>query len=309
MPLSHDQNFKNLILDYSRQALELFASAEAQHLDEQVRITPIRQEQLKNRLGDRFHELDVPLLVEWPNGRRAALLFVLEEETDPSRFSIHRLAHYCLELSELYGTQRVVPVVIFLREARNLPEHLQLGGDQLTYLSFSYLKCELAKLDASQYLHSDNLVARLNLPNMRWPEEQKVDIYASAVSGLLTLEPDPEKQLKYIDFIDIYTAMDDNQMHEYQTRYPQENQKMATLTERLLKEGMQQGMQQGIQKGMQQGVQQGEQNVLQRLLVRRFGPLDNQTRQRLQQATAQELECWADNILDARTLDEVFICH
>lgn len=196
MPLSHDQNFKNLILDYSRQALEFFANAEAQHLDEQVRITPIRQEQLKNRLGDRFHELDVPLLVEWPDGRRATLLFMLEEETNPSRFSIHRLTHYCLELSELYGTERVVPVVIFLRGARNLPEHLQLGGDQLTYLNFSYLKCELAKLDASQYLHSDNLVARLNLPNMRWPQEQKVDIYASAVSGLLTLEPDPEKQLK-----------------------------------------------------------------------------------------------------------------
>lgn len=301
MPLSHDQNFKNLILDYSRQALEFFAAAEAQHLDEQARITPIRQEQLKNRLGDRFHELDVPLLVEWPDGRRAALLFVLEEETNPSRFSIHRLAHYCLELSEMYGTERVVPVVIFLRETRNVPEHLQLGGDQLTYLSFSYLKCELAKLDASRYLHSDNLVARLNLPNMRWSQEQKVDIYASAVNGLLTLEPDPEMQLKYIDFIDIYTAMDDNQMHEYQTRYPQENQKMATLTERLLNEGMQQGI--------QQGVQQGEQNLLQRQLARRFGPLDRQTTQRLQQASAQELECWADNILDAKTLSEVFICH
>lgn len=48
----------------------------------------------------------------------------------------------------MYGTNRVVPVVIFLREARNLPELLQLGGDQLIYLSFSYLKCELAKLDA-----------------------------------------------------------------------------------------------------------------------------------------------------------------
>ena len=131
----------------------------------------------------------------------------------------------------------------------------------------------------------------------RWREEQKVDIYAHAMSGLFSLELDPEKQLKYIDFIDIYTAMDDNQMHEYQTRYPQENQKMATLTERLLNEGIQQGM------------QQGEQNVLQRQLVRRFGPLDSQARQRLQHATAQELECWADNILDARTLDEVFICH
>ena len=62
-----------------------------------MRITPIRQEQLKKRLGDRFRELDVPLLVEWPDGRREALLFVLEEETDPKRFSIQRLAHYCLE--------------------------------------------------------------------------------------------------------------------------------------------------------------------------------------------------------------------
>jgi len=56
----------------------------------------------------------VPLLVEWPDGRREALLFVLEEESDPRRFSIHRLAHYCLDLSRLLKTERVVPVVIFL---------------------------------------------------------------------------------------------------------------------------------------------------------------------------------------------------
>lgn len=233
---SHDQNFKNLILDYSHQALEFFAAAEAEGLDNQARITPIRQEQLKRRLGDRFRELDVPLLVEWPDGRREALLFVLEEETNPSRFSIHRLAHYCLDLAEMFGTDRVVPVVIFLRGARGRQETLALGGDRLSYLSFSYLKCELSSLDANQYLDSQNLIARLNLPNMRWAEEQKVEVYAHAVSGLMDLEPDPEKQLKYLDFIDIYAALDDNQMHEYQTRYPQEKAKMVGLTERLLNE-------------------------------------------------------------------------
>jgi hypothetical protein len=50
--------------------------------------------------------------VKWPDGQREALLFVLEEETDPDRFSIHRLAHYCLDLSELCETSRAVPVVI-----------------------------------------------------------------------------------------------------------------------------------------------------------------------------------------------------
>ncbi|PRB84666.1 DUF4351 domain-containing protein [Pseudomonas sp. MYb185] len=286
---SHDQNFKNLIVDYSYQALEFFAAAEAEGLDHQVRITPIRQEQLKNRLGDRFRELDVPLMVEWPDGRREALLFVLEEQTDPRRFSIHRVAHYCLDLAELYDTDRGVPVVIFLHEARGLPETLMLGGDRFTYLTFHYLKCELASLDANDYLYSQNLVARLNLPNMRWAEEQKVDIYAQAIRGLFTLEPDPEKQLKYLDFIDIYTALDDNQMHQYQERYPQEKSKMVGLTERLLNEG--------------------RQDVLLRLLTRRFGPLDPTTEQRLQQASSEELERWTDNILDAQTLDEVFTRH
>ncbi|KAF0809841.1 hypothetical protein A167_01381 [Alcanivorax sp. S71-1-4] len=40
MPDSHDQDFKNLILDYPRQALELFAPEEACLLDNAVVFTP-----------------------------------------------------------------------------------------------------------------------------------------------------------------------------------------------------------------------------------------------------------------------------
>ncbi|WP_209449615.1 hypothetical protein [Ectopseudomonas mendocina] len=135
---SHDQNFKNLILDYPRQALAFFAVAEAEGIDDSVSITPIRQEQLKKRLSDRFHELDVPLLAEWPDGRREALLFVLEEESDPARLSIHRLGHYCLDLSELCQTRRVVLVVIFLRGGEQAAKCLDLGSEPHTYLAFHY---------------------------------------------------------------------------------------------------------------------------------------------------------------------------
>ena len=78
----HDQNFKNLIIDYPREALAFFAPEEAGEDLAQARIVPLRQEQLQERLGQRFRELDVPLLVEWPDGRREALLFVIEEETE-----------------------------------------------------------------------------------------------------------------------------------------------------------------------------------------------------------------------------------
>ena len=163
---SHDQNFKNLILDYPRQALEFFAPEEAAGIDDSVTITPIRQEQLKNRLGDRFHELDVPLKVEWPDGRRAALLFLLEEETDPDRFSIHRLVIYCASLAELMGTDRVVPIVIFLCGSPHIRRELNLGGDTLSFLSFRYIACVLPDLPAEQYKDSPNIVARITLP--RW---------------------------------------------------------------------------------------------------------------------------------------------
>lgn len=64
MSTSHDQNFKNLIIDYPRQALAFFAPTEAASLPTDVKITYIRQELPKDRLGDRFFEMDVPLLVE-----------------------------------------------------------------------------------------------------------------------------------------------------------------------------------------------------------------------------------------------------
>ncbi|ABM61566.1 hypothetical protein Hhal_0790 [Halorhodospira halophila SL1] len=54
----HDQDFKNLIVDYPREAIGFFAGQEAARVDENARVLPIRQEQLKERLGHHYRELD-----------------------------------------------------------------------------------------------------------------------------------------------------------------------------------------------------------------------------------------------------------
>jgi hypothetical protein len=327
--MDHDQNFKNLILDYPREALSFFAASEAEGLVEGARIIPVRQEQLKERLGDRFRELDVPLLVEWPDGRRAALLFVLEEQSEARRFSIYRLAHYCLDLAELFQTERVVPVVIFLHGGRYRRE-LTLGGQRHTYLSFSYLACDLAHTPFERYRDSDNIVARLNLPNLSYPPERKVEVYAQAVRGLMTLEPHPERQLKYLDFIDIYAGLDDNELERYRREYPQEATQMATFAERFtekgrqqgrqegmqqglqegmqqgLQEGMQQGLQEGMQQGMQEGMQRGEAAVLLRLMECKFKNVPEEVRQRVKEADSQTLLEWSARILTADTVEAVW---
>ena len=83
------------------------------------------------------------------------------------------------------------------------------------------------------YRDSDNLVARLTLPNMAYPPERRVEVYAQAVRGLTALEPDPEKRLKYLDFSDIYAALDDNERAQYLQDYPDEAQTMSRFAERF----------------------------------------------------------------------------
>ena len=231
---------------------------------------------------------------------------MLEEETDSRRFSLHRLAHYCLDLSELFETDRVVPVAIFLRSAESAPASLTLGTERHSYLTFEYLACKLKEIPAEQWRHSDNLVARVNLPNMQSPEHRKVEVYAQAVRGLLALEPDSDRRAKYIEFIDIYAGLTDNESRRFRRQYREDSSNMAGVISRAREEGMQRGMQRGIEQGVQQGRVEGERAILERQLRRRFGLLSPKVAARLGQATAADLETWAENVLDAPTLYDVF---
>jgi hypothetical protein len=57
--VDHDQTFKNRILDYPRQMLARFAAAAARTIDAGARSLPIREGQLKERLGERVRALDL----------------------------------------------------------------------------------------------------------------------------------------------------------------------------------------------------------------------------------------------------------
>ena len=88
--------------------------------------------------------------------------------------------------------------------------------------------------------------------------------------------------------------------------------KYVTSVERLaVKRGIQQGIEQGIERGLTQGRLEGRAEgraaILARLLTRRFGPLPATITQRLGHASAEQLDLWAERILDADSLDEVFV--
>lgn len=304
MSQSHDQNFKNLIVDYPLQSLAFFAPAEAADMPADPKVTFLRQELPKDRLGDRFFEMDVPLLLEWPDGRREALLFVIEEETRSDRFSIYRLATYCLILAESRKTDRVVPVVIFLRGGAGIRRGLRLGSELASYMDFRYIACVLPEIPVGEYLESDNIVARLNLVNMQLGHDQRVHAYGHAVRGLMTLERDFAKQLKYMDFVDGYCTLDDNEKQRYRELYTMEDQQMMSWSERARNEGVQQGVQQGMQRGVQQGRQEAKREMLAGLLAERFGELDDGVQARMMAADEDTLDRWTKRLLSAQSLEE-----
>ena len=229
--------------------------------------------------------------------------FVREQETEPRRFSQHRLAHYCLDLVQLYETDRVVPVTIFLRGgAGDAPAPLVLGTERRPYLTFDHLAFRLAATPYERWRDSRNVAALVNLPNMRVPAERRVDAYAAAVRGLAAVEPDPDRRAKYMTFIDVYAELDEDEYRRYESGYAEESRVMAGVIERARDEARQEGM----ERGVRQGRVEGERAVLERQLRRRFGRLSPQAAERLRRASAADLEIWADNVLDADTLDEVF---
>jgi hypothetical protein len=186
------------------------------------------------------------------------------------------------DLAELFDTDRIVPVVIFLRPGTRC-DRLQLGGDRHTYLDFRYLSCELHRLAAADHIHSDNLVARLNLPNMAYPPSERLTIYAAAQVGLATLETEPEKQSKYADYIDYYANLSDEELAYYRDTTLQERGDLMGLAQQLRHEGRLEGR----QEGRQEGQQEGEARLLRRLLTLRFGPLSEWAEQQLSQATTE----------------------
>lgn len=84
---------------------------------------------------------------------------------------------------------------------------------------------------------------------------------------------------------------------------------MLSIERIIRKESRMQGLEEGLQKGRQEGRQEGQAALLAAMLKKRFGPLPPETELRLAHAGDAQLTAWAESLLDAPTLDDVFRSH
>lgn len=137
---------------------------------------------------------------------------------------------------------------------------------------------------------------------MRSTRYDRVEVYARAVSGLLAQEADGARLAKHVEFIDICAGLTDNELPRYRRLHAEEDASVTGFFQRARDEGRAEGIMQGIKRDCTEV----ERAVLARLLARRLGRLAPEAAERLQRAPETELEAWADNVLDAEALDNVF---
>lgn len=78
------------------------------------------------------------------------------------------------------------------------------------------------------------------------------------------------------------------------------------LTQQAREESLQEGLREGRKEGRREGRREGQAELLLRLLELRFGALSESTLRRVHDAADIDLTGWADRVLSAESLDQVF---
>ena len=187
-------------------------------------------------------------------------------------------------------------------------ESLEVNPNPFALVTSAHLRTHRTKGDPkARYLAKRALVR--SLYRRGWEKQRILDLFG-VIDWMMRLPNELEQQL----WQDIETIEGETRMS------------YVTSVERLaIKRGIQQGRQQGMQQGMQRGLERGLEKglekgrlegkaeeavaILERLLVKRFGPLGEGTEKRLKLATPEQLDRWTDRILDASTIDAMFEEH
>jgi len=273
---SHDHNFKNLFLDFPKEALDLFFPKAQQQWGQVLKIEFIRQEPKKNKLSESNFVLDMPILFSFEN--QQLLLWLVEFQEDKSKFSIYKLLHYTTDLMECYPQALVIPTVLFTDRTRwhkDILRSLETKLNDRLFLHFEYVFFKLFDFKACDYYNVNNPVVKILLPKMDYPKDERSNVIMQAYSGLFQLVSSALFE-KYVDFIDVYAEVGKEEQQKIYLEMIQHKETIMLaqyIKDKGIQQGIQQGMQQGIQQGMQQGIIENSKENIIEILELRFGKI------------------------------------
>lgn len=257
--ISHDQNFKNLFLDFPGEALKWILPEALQTYGSIHRIDFLRQEPKKHRLSDSHKNLDLPILFTFEH--HAIILWLIEFQEDKHKFSIYKLLHYVVDMVEAYPQAIVVPTMLFTdrrKWRKDVDKQLEVIFCDKTLLLFKYLAIRLFNYEARDFYDTNNPLVKILLPKMNYPPSERYEVIRQAYKGLFQLAT-PMLFDKYIDFIDVYAEIKQNEREQIYSEL-KEQKETAMLAQYIKEKGIREGIREGVWRGETQllGIQMAD---------------------------------------------------
>ncbi|NJO18020.1 MAG: DUF4351 domain-containing protein [Thioploca sp.] len=280
--MKYDITLKTLLQKAPRRLLQMLVNSQPQE------ILMVEYPSVKDRRPD--------LVVRLVDGR----LYHLELQTANDITMPQRMLDYFALLFTTYQQEPFQQVLYVGNKTLSMTNHLIL-----TKLQFEYEIIDIRHLDCQPRLESpdieDNLLAILC--RIEGHEREVVRRILYRIAQVTSKERrDLWEQLL------ILTGLRSIQVQEL---VKQEGQKMpitVDMGETIWgKELFEQGEHKGFLEGERKGKLKGEALILQRQLTKRFGSLPQWAVEKIAQAQNEQLEQWSLQLLDAETLEEVFV--
>jgi hypothetical protein len=185
----HDQNFKNLFLDFPTEALEWIFPQAIQTWGPVQHVEFLRQEPKKRKLSDSHLVLDMPILFSFQHDKQL-LLWLVEFQEAKARFSIYKLARYTLDMMEAHPGAVVIPTVLFTDRKtwrKDVVRQIEILFNNRVFLHFEYVFIKLFDFHARDYYHIPNPVVKILLPKMQYAPEECWEVIRQAYIGLFQL--------------------------------------------------------------------------------------------------------------------------
>jgi predicted transposase/invertase (TIGR01784 family) len=255
------------------------------------------------------------------DGREAFVYVLIEHQSSPDRMMPLRMLRYLMRIWERYLEEHpkakrlpmIVPLVVYqstrrwthpveLSELLDVdPETVRLAGDFLP--RFRFLLDDLTQLDKTALrARPITTPVRLTVRLLRIVPSHTADATAA-------IDPDDiddlRDLLRYPDWRELMTAL----LKYIGTASETPPHRLAWLAAQIGPEAEEVYMSTADMlraEGEAKGLGKGAARVLVRQLTRKFGPVPDAARVRIDTATLEQLDLWSERVLDAATLDEVF---
>ncbi len=286
--MDHDRIFKELLSTFFVEFIALFLPDVAAYLDP-TSIAFLDKEVFTDVTAGEKHEVDLVVKARFRGEAAFFLVHVEAQSTSKTSFP-KRMFTYFSRLHEKYDLP-IYPVVVFSYDApmRPEPSHYRIGFPGKNVLDFEYTVIQLNRLSWRKFVTKPNPVASALMAKMKIAPKDRPRVRLECLRLLATLKLDPARSKLIGGFIETYLQLSAEEMKQYERAFAKLTPAEQETTMELMS------------SWERKGRLEGKEELVVRQIMRRFGSVTSQVRERLNRLSAEQLNELGEDLLDFKT--------